>query len=115
MGMRVVFEAMDMDEDGFIEKSELQSNLRDPALLNCLAAMGMQPEDTERLFWLCDLDNSGNIDIHEFVSGCLRMKGVARSIDVHEVLMLQQRILKHLGFSEYSNERPAAMSGAPSL
>jgi len=35
---------------------------------------------------MLDLDDSGEVDMEEFVSGCLRLKGNAKSIDIHTLM-----------------------------
>merc|ERR1711862_166294 len=42
----------------------------------------MSLNDAEQLFRLLDRDMSGSISIEEFVRGCLRLRGPARSNDV---------------------------------
>merc|ERR1712087_880491 len=44
--------------------------------------------DSSYLFDMLDLDGSNEVDMEEFVTGCLRLKGNAKSIDIH-VLMFE--------------------------
>merc|ERR1712232_146910 len=41
--------------------------------------------DARSLFDLLDKDSSGEVDIDEFCEGCLRLKGEAKSFDIHRV------------------------------
>merc|ERR1712113_851728 len=46
------------------------------------------------LFKLLDRDCFGSVDIDEFCSGCLRLKGEAKSFDIHCLLYESQRLLE---------------------
>eukprot|EP00929_Paragymnodinium_shiwhaense_P118102 TRINITY_DN897_c0_g1_i1.p1 TRINITY_DN897_c0_g1~~TRINITY_DN897_c0_g1_i1.p1 ORF type:complete len:632 (-),score=110.65 TRINITY_DN897_c0_g1_i1:638-2416(-) len=46
------------------------------------ALLEIDTSDAFMLFQLIDEDASGTIDVEEFVDGCLRLKGTARSIDL---------------------------------
>merc|ERR1712087_206733 len=45
-------------------------------------AIGISSEDATNLFHLIDEDASGNVTISEFVEGCLRLRGPAKSTDL---------------------------------
>jgi len=66
--------------------------LKDSRVQGYFSAFGLEASDVEMLFALLDTDNSGELDVGEFVDGCLRLKGDARSIDIHSIM----HDLKHL-------------------
>merc|ERR1719195_2325376 len=80
--MRELFIEMDRDSSGTVSLDEIQSYLQDPRVQSYFQALGLDPNDTERLFKLIDHDDSGDVDVDEFLEGCLRLKGQARSVDV---------------------------------
>merc|ERR1712048_1003827 len=80
--MRILFNDMDQDGAGTIGLEQIQSLLEDPRVQGYFTALGLDPNDTERLFKLIDDDGSGDVDVTEFLEGCLRLKGQARSKDV---------------------------------
>ena len=49
--------------------------------------IGFRPGDASLLAELLDHDGSGDISLNEFITGCERMKGEAKGIDVHRLLM----------------------------
>eukprot|EP00438_Fugacium_kawagutii_P002156 Skav219897 [mRNA] locus=scaffold841:182067:184126:+ [translate_table: standard] len=44
-----------------------------------LDSMGISTEDVGVLFKLLDADNSGLVELEEFVSGCMNLHGTAKS------------------------------------
>jgi len=51
----------------------------------------VDPEEARFLFQLLDINNKGLVAIEEFLSGCLRLKGEAKSIDVLTVMQEMRR------------------------
>ena len=49
--------------------------------------IGFRPGDAALLAELLDRDGSGDITITEFIAGCERMRGEAKGIDVHMLLL----------------------------
>mmetsp|Transcript_25246 Transcript_25246/g.57274 ORF Transcript_25246/g.57274 Transcript_25246/m.57274 type:complete len:648 (-) Transcript_25246:92-2035(-) len=86
MEMRDLFSEMDKDGNGKVTLDEIQEYFQDARVMSYFQALGLDPNDTERLFSLIDDDDSGEINVEEFLHGCLRLKGQARSIDVHSVI-----------------------------
>merc|ERR1712228_905693 len=83
---RDLFAEMDQDGIGTISLDDVKVYFKDPRVMGFFTALGLDPNDTERLFSLIDDDGSGDVDVNEFLDGCLRLKGQARSIDVYAVM-----------------------------
>merc|ERR1740121_397412 len=84
--MRSIFAELDDDGSETITMEELQVGLSDERMQSYFLACGLGLDDTARLFALIDDDASGEVDVDEFLEGCLRLKGTARSIDVHQII-----------------------------
>merc|ERR1712232_1156751 len=91
--MREVFNQIDTDNDKCISMTELEFFLRDPNLRLYLEALEISLVETKSLFKLLDRDRSGTVDIDEFCEGCLRLKGEAKSFDIHCLMYENQRML----------------------
>ncbi|CAK0789122.1 unnamed protein product, partial [Prorocentrum cordatum] len=90
--MRSIFLEMDADRSGTVSREEVSDFCNHERVQHYLTALGLDVHDTERLFELLDVNHDGELDVDEFLDGCLRLKGVARSIDVCS-LIHQSRLL----------------------
>merc|ERR1711972_1033221 len=73
----------DVDGSGYINGDEMEFFLADPCLNLYLESIDIFPNDARSLFRLLDRDSSGEVSIDEFCEGCLRLKGEAKSFDIH--------------------------------
>lgn len=94
--LRDIFIAMDDDGDFVLTYQELENSLQDESVRTHFQALDLDPSDMKRLFGLLDEDGSGEVFLEEFLDGCLRLKGGARSIDVHAILWECKRLAAKL-------------------
>jgi len=92
--MQKVFEEMDTDGSGAINLTEFQDAIEDERMVAYFNALGLDITDAQTLFVLLDRDQTGSIDIEEFLLGCLRLKGEARSLDMAK-LMYESEYVVH--------------------
>jgi len=90
--MRELFIEMDDDRSGTVTLQEIKEYFSDPRVMSYFQVLGIDPNDTEKLFRLIDDDDSGDVNVEEFLLGCMRLKGGARSIDVHQLLHEVKRL-----------------------
>lgn len=77
---------MDLNGSGSISKDELDHAFEVPELAAVLAHMGMDDHGARRLFELIDMDESGQVNLKEFVVGFLQSRGQAKSLDIQILL-----------------------------
>jgi len=80
--VRAAFAEADQDGSGTITLDEFQIHLRDERVQAYFKSLELDPSYAVDLFHLLDLGDTGAVNTEEFVLGCLRLKGHAKSIDV---------------------------------
>jgi hypothetical protein len=91
--IRDIFERFDANHTGVLEYDEFIRCLQDPYAQECMAQLGLEvgaTSDTESLWKALDFDGNGSINVDEFIFGCTRFKGSARSLDLARVMHVQQ-------------------------
>jgi len=101
--MRDLFMEMDEDGSGTVSLDEVNAYFEDPRVQSYFAALGLDYNDTEHLFSLLDCDDDGDVSVDEFLQGCLRLKGEARSIDVQHLLSEFKKFNKRMDIIFQSN------------
>jgi len=76
-----LFHDIDSDSSGYITIGELEGSFKDDTLRARFASLGMDYTDAWTLFKL-DVCGKEVIDGEQFLAGCLKMNGVAKSIDI---------------------------------
>merc|ERR1719174_1028654 len=69
--LREVFLQGDLDGDGFITIEELEACLVRPDVEEKLFSLDLPRSDAHELFSILDVDQSGQIDVEEFISGIM--------------------------------------------
>ncbi|CAE8730387.1 unnamed protein product [Polarella glacialis] len=80
-----VFEEFDQNGNGAISWTEFELALKDPRMHAFLTAMEIEISDAHGLFQVLDTDGAGSIEYEEFILGCLRLRGGAKSMDMATV------------------------------
>jgi len=91
--LKTIFEDADTDGSGTITIEEFECHLRDRRVRAHLASLGLEVDKAQGLFRLLDMDDSGSIGLEEFVIGCMRLKGGAKSIDLVTLMYENKRLL----------------------
>jgi len=69
------------------------------------AALEIEADLAWDVFKLIDTDEGGSLDIDEFVTGCLRLRGPAKSLDVAKLHYMCKRLDKMLVFLVGQNQQ----------
>jgi len=80
--LRDIFVEADVDQSGSLDVQEVIDVIARPEIYNKLKMIDFPVENPVQIFTLLDYDDSGELSIDEFISGCLRMKGAAKSKDL---------------------------------
>eukprot|EP00928_Gymnodinium_smaydae_P051481 TRINITY_DN3502_c1_g1_i1.p1 TRINITY_DN3502_c1_g1~~TRINITY_DN3502_c1_g1_i1.p1 ORF type:complete len:586 (+),score=107.85 TRINITY_DN3502_c1_g1_i1:64-1821(+) len=111
-----VFTEADSDNSGQVTWEEFQEHLQDKRVQAFFSYLELDTVAARRLFRLMDLDQSGAISAEEFVTGCMCLKGGAKTIDVAAVFFefskMQAAMEKQLSGL---NRRMAALAASSSI
>jgi len=108
--MQELFGEIDDDGSGTLNWSEFEAFFKDPRVQGYFKAIEVDASDTRRLWRLLDSDNSGEVGIDEFLSGCIKFKGHAMSIDVYTILQECKKLSKTLSSMEKCMHRVSPIS-----
>lgn len=74
-----------------------EEKISSPDVQAYFEVMGLDVDDAWSFFKLLDLDDGGDVEIEEFLMGCLRLRGTARAIDVGKIIHDQTWLIKNQG------------------
>merc|ERR1712014_86589 len=80
-----MFSTMDEDNSGEISGEELEAMMHDEEFQAYMSHLNIAVDDIMDIFEVFDKDASGAVSVDEFVTGCLRVKGSAKTLDVMRV------------------------------
>eukprot|EP00928_Gymnodinium_smaydae_P007925 TRINITY_DN12836_c0_g5_i1.p2 TRINITY_DN12836_c0_g5~~TRINITY_DN12836_c0_g5_i1.p2 ORF type:complete len:683 (+),score=147.78 TRINITY_DN12836_c0_g5_i1:2108-4156(+) len=80
--LRELFHEFDSDGSGTISFPEFQEHLKSRQVQAYFKSLGLDAAEAIMLFFILDTDQSGSIGMNEFVTGCARLQGQARTVDI---------------------------------
>mmetsp|Transcript_68482 Transcript_68482/g.125782 ORF Transcript_68482/g.125782 Transcript_68482/m.125782 type:complete len:228 (+) Transcript_68482:54-737(+) len=95
--IRRLFKDMDIDNSGDITIREFEKHLNEDSMQAYFASLDLDTSDAWTLFKLLDTDEGNAIDVDEFIMGCLRLKGNAKSIDIAKMSCENKFMMKKMG------------------
>jgi len=78
--LMAVFNDIDNDGSGVVTISEFERYLAEDRCKMYLDSLDINTQDAWALFKLLDTDKEGTLDLDEFISGCLNLKGSAKAM-----------------------------------
>lgn len=92
--IRRFFHEADEDGTGTLSWEEFEKYLQNDKVQAYFQSFELDVTQARTLFKLLDLDESNDVGIDEFIEGCMRMKGPARSIDVNMLLYESEKFIE---------------------
>jgi len=94
--LHLIFHEADYDGSGTLTWEEFESHLQDFRVKAYFSTLELDVSHAKALFLLLDVDETNEVEIDEFVQGCLRLKGGAKSIDVNMLLYENEKLISKL-------------------
>merc|ERR1712156_483040 len=82
LGVKRIFDELDEDGNGKVELRELMERTQNPQVAALFSSLGLDTDVVDKLFVLVDRDCSGYVTKEEFMWGCSRLRGQAKSLDL---------------------------------
>lgn len=94
--LKNIFSEIDRNNLHKLSFEDVCKGMDTPALAGFLESIGIRTDDVWTLFMLLDSDETGLIDLDEFVSGCMQLHGPAKSMQMakmsHENKLTRQAV-----------------------
>jgi len=104
--IKTLLEEADNDNSGTISWEEFQAKLDDPSMQEFLKNIELDKTEARGLFKLLDVDESDEVPIDEFVTGCFRLKGSGKSLDLASIMHENKKMMRvFMQFMSYTQEQ----------
>merc|ERR1711871_128320 len=77
---------LDDDGSGDVSFEELDRHINDPEVAAFAKTLEIEIMDVRQLFMVLSHNGTKSVDLETFVVGCIRLKGLARSLDLMELI-----------------------------
>merc|ERR1712178_186927 len=98
--MRTIFEEMDTDGSLCVTEAEFEKRLKNENVQAYFNHLQLDVSDARTVFGILDFDHDGEVSIDEFLSGCYRLQGPSRSLDM-KIMQYQVRHLTQVLHRNY--------------
>jgi len=92
--LKNLFADWDESGNGKCSLQEFINHVTDAKTQALLRSLGIEGRDAVALFELLDADGSGEVDLNEFVAGCMNLRGPAKAVHVEQVNTNNRNILQ---------------------
>jgi len=90
------FKEADADGSGTLSWDEFEKHISAPRVRAYFQALELDVTQAHLLFEMLDTDNNNAVAIDEFIDGCVRLRGGARSVDLNMILLQAQKLSQQM-------------------
>jgi len=94
--MQHLFQEFDSDNSGSVTITEFMSHLDDEDVQAYFDSLELDTSDVRTLFRMLDKADQHELDLEDFVSGCMRLKGGAKNMDIAKLSYAQSALSRRL-------------------
>lgn len=100
--LKSLYQRMNPDDKGQVTQEEFKAHLKDPEMRAFASVLGIEATDLDQFFNILSGEGTRSVDLETFVVGAIKLKGMARSLDVVDMVIAQRRGQYELrGFMAY--------------
>jgi len=96
-GLKEIFTLADEDGSGELDVKEFLAALEDEEILWRMRQLDLPIDDAARLFTVIDGEGTRSLTMEEFIDGCTKLKGPARSRDLLAITAQADTLAKKMG------------------
>jgi hypothetical protein len=89
-----IFKHLDSDKSSEVSIEEVRQHLTDPQMIAFMSNLEIDYSDVEDFFAILTSGGGSGVDIDTFVSGCMKLRGQARSVDLVSLIVQHKRAWK---------------------
>jgi hypothetical protein len=97
--IKTFFKQADADGSGQLSWEEFRTHLENDRVKAYFQTLDLDIRKAHTLFSLLDSNDSGEVGIEEFLDGCLRLRGQAKSLDLNLLIHQVDGLVKDLGLT----------------
>merc|ERR1712039_578258 len=94
--IKTFFQEADLDKSGTLSWDEFKAHLGNHKVRAYFQTLDLDVSQAHVLFELLDTDGSDSVTIDEFLEGCMRLKGQAKSIDLNMLVYMSKKLFDQL-------------------
>ena len=94
--VHALFREIDCDQTGKITLEELKDIMNRKDVNAIFATVGLEVSNATSFFKLLDVDDSNSLEVDEFVVGCLKIRGMAKAVDLQTLMYENKRMIKYM-------------------
>jgi Ca2+-binding EF-hand superfamily protein len=127
--MKELLKVTDADQSGSISWEEFEEQLENPSMVEYFKCIDVDCSEGRSLFDILDPDGEGQVSSDVFVSGCLRLRGPARAMDLEilsnmtrkastkmvKLLHRLEKLCMHVATQATSRSKPAQPRMQPTV
>jgi len=106
-----LFHEADRDCSGTLSWEEFEDYIQDERIRAFFMALELDMTSARRIFELIDTSRDGQLDIQEFVQGCIDLRGSAKKVDMSILSKERTEILERIDSIEEQFKRQCQQSG----
>mmetsp|Transcript_40100 Transcript_40100/g.114614 ORF Transcript_40100/g.114614 Transcript_40100/m.114614 type:complete len:669 (+) Transcript_40100:3-2009(+) len=92
--LKKCFQTIDKHNTGLITYDDFCQHLKDPEVLAFVAMLEIELVDLQQFFAVLSNNGAQRVDLETFVIGCIKLKGVAKSMDMMDQCIRQRNAIE---------------------